>query len=350
VLAVLRAGRYVLGPEVEAFEAEFAGRLGVRHCVGVGNGLDGLRLSLEALGIGAGDEVIVPGHTYIATWFAVSSAGATPVPVDVDETTYLIDAAAVEAAITPRTRAIMPVHLYGQPAPVTPLLEIANRHGLAVVEDAAQAHGAAMDGTPTGTQGNCAAWSFYPVKNLGAAGDAGAVTTNDDALARRLRVARNQGALVRSVHEIVGSNSRLDEIQAAILRVKLRHLDRWNARRRAIAQRYLDSLRGTAIGLPAVVPGAVHVWHQFVVRHPRRDDLRAALTDAGVETLIHYETPPHRQAAYAHLGLGEGSLPRSERLAREILSLPIDPGLDEAVIDSISGVILDWDRAQRGST
>jgi dTDP-4-amino-4,6-dideoxygalactose transaminase len=347
VLAVLRSGRYVLGPEVEAFEAEFAASLGVRHCVGVGNGLDGLRLSLQALGVGAGDEVIVPGHTYIATWFAVSAAGATPVPVDVDERTYLIDPAAVEAAITPRTRAIMPVHLYGQPAPMSALLEVARRHDLAVVEDAAQAHGAAMAGVPAGTQGDAAAWSFYPVKNLGAAGDAGAVTTNDDALARRLRVARNQGALTRSVHEIVGSNSRLDEIQAAILRVKLRHLERWNARRRSIAERYLAGLSGTGLGLPAVLPGSFHVWHQFVVRHPRRDALRVALAEAGIETLIHYETPPHLQAAYANLRLAEGALPTTEKLAREILSLPVDPCLGDVAIDAVIAAALAWNRAER---
>jgi dTDP-4-amino-4,6-dideoxygalactose transaminase len=348
VLRVLRRGLYILGPEGEAFEAEFAERLGVRHCVGVGNGLDGLRLSLEALGIGRGDEVIVPGHTYVATWFAVSAVGAVPVPVDVDEATYLVDPAAVEAAITPRTRAIIPVHLYGQPAPMKELLDVADRHGLAVVEDAAQAHGASMNGVPTGTQGNCAAWSFYPVKNLGAAGDAGAVTTNDADLARRLRLSRNQGSLTRSVHEVTGSNSRLDEIQAAILRVKLRHLDEWNALRRAIAARYLDDLSDTTLGLPAVVPGATHVWHQFVVRHLRRDALRAALADAGVETLIHYETPPHRQAAYAHLGLAEGSLPVTEKLAREILSLPIDPLLGASETDSVSTAVTTWDKSLRG--
>jgi dTDP-4-amino-4,6-dideoxygalactose transaminase len=349
VLRVLRSGRYILGPEVEAFEAEFAAMLGVRHCIGVGNGLDGLRLTLEALGIGAGDEVLVPGHTYIATWFAVSSVGATPVPVDVGEATYLIDAAAIEAAVTPRTRAIMPVHLYGQPAPTARILEIAQRHGLAVVEDAAQAHGAAQDGIPAGTQGNAAAWSFYPVKNLGGAGDAGAVTTNDDALARRLRMARNQGSLTRSVHEMVGSNSRLDELQAAILRVKLGHLDEWNDRRRAIAGRYFGALEGSGVGLPAQVPGALHVWHQFVVRHPRRDSLRAALADAGIETLIHYETPPHLQAAYASLGLRAGSLPVTERLAREILSLPIDPHLGDTAVDAAISAVLDWDRRPAGA-
>jgi dTDP-4-amino-4,6-dideoxygalactose transaminase len=330
---------------VEAFEAEWAERVGVRHCVGVGNGLDGLRLSLEALGIGPGDEVIVPGHTYIATWFAVSGVGAVPVPVDVDGATYLIDVAAVEAAITPRTRAIIPVHLYGQPAAMVELLGIASRHGLAVVEDAAQAHGASLDGIATGTQGNCAAWSFYPVKNLGAAGDAGAVTTNDDALALRLRALRSQGSLTRSAHEMVGWNSRLDELQAAILRAKLGHLDEWNARRRSIAKRYLERLAGTTLGLPAVVPGASHVWHQFVVRHPRRDSLRAALSAAGVETLIHYETPPYRQAAYAHLGIAPGTLPCTDRLATEILSLPVDPLLVESRIDAVAAAITDWDRA-----
>jgi len=304
-------------------------------------------MSLAALGIGGGDEVIVPGHTYIATWFAVSATGATPVPVDVDEFTYLIDPAAVESAVTARTRAMLPVHLYGQPAQMRQLLRIADRHGLAVVEDAAQAHGAEMDGTPVGTLGRCAAWSFYPVKNLGAAGDGGAVTTNDGDLARRLRLARNQGALVRSVHEIVGSNSRLDELQAAVLRVKLRHLDRWNDRRSEIAAQYVDRLRDTSIGLPEVAPGAKHVWHQFVIRHPRRDSLRAALADAGVETLIHYETPPHLQPAYASLRMAEGSLPVSERLAREILSLPIDPSLGASSIDEVADLIVDWHASHR---
>lgn len=348
VLAVLRSGQYILGPEVEAFEDEFAGRVAARHCIGVGSGLDGLRLSLEALGIGRGDEVIVPGHTYIATWFAVSAVGAVPVPVDVDEATYLIDPAAVDAAVTFRTRAIVPVHLYGQPAPMPALLQIARRHGLAVVEDAAQAHGAALGGAPVGAQGRCAAWSFYPVKNLGAAGDAGAVTTNDDRLARRLRLARNQGAVVRSVHEIVGSNSRLDPLQAAILRVKLGHLEAWNARRRQIAELYLAGLRTTSLGLPGLVPNSVHVWHQFVVRHPARDSLRAALATAGFETLIHYETPPHLQSAYAHLGLAAGALPVSERLAGEILSLPMDPMLDDETIKTAISAVVDWDLSGGG--
>jgi dTDP-4-amino-4,6-dideoxygalactose transaminase len=345
VLAVLRSGHYILGPEVEAFESAFADHIGARHCIGVGNGLDALRLSLEALGIEPGDEVIVPSHTYIATWFAVSAVGARPVPVEVDDETFVLDPNRVEAAIGPRTRAIMPVHLYGHPAPMRDLLEIAGRHGLSVVEDAAQAQGARLAGRPVGTFGNAAGWSFYPVKNLGAAGDAGAITTDDDALARLLRLARNQGSIRRSVHEVVGSNSRLDPIQAAILTVKLRHLETWNERRRAIAARYLTELAGTSVQLPTVAPGVDHVWHQFVVRHPERDRLREVLATAGIETLVHYETPPHLQEAYAYLGFAAGSLPVAERLSAEILSLPIDPLLAPEAVDSVVAAILDWDRA-----
>jgi dTDP-4-amino-4,6-dideoxygalactose transaminase len=344
VLAVLRSGHYILGPVVEAFEDAFAAYVDARHCIGVANGLDALRLSLEALGIGPGDEVIVPSHTYIATWFAVSAAGARPVPVEVDEATFVLDPARVEDAIGPRTRAILAVHLYGHPAPMTQLLEIAARHDLRVVEDAAQAQGARLGGRAVGTLGDAAGWSFYPVKNLGAAGDAGAITTNDDDLARRLRLARNQGSIRRSVHEIVGANSRLDPIQAAILTVKLRHLEVWNARRREIAARYLAGLAGTAVILPRVAPGSDHVWHQFVVRHDDRDGLRAALTGAGIETLVHYETPPHRQAAYAELGLAAGSLPIAERLASTILSLPMDPLLTDAAIDAVIETARTWDR------
>ena len=345
VLAVLRSGHYILGPEVEAFETAFAAHVGARHCIGVGNGLDALRLALEALGIGPGDEVIVPSHTYIASWFAVSAVGARPVPVEIDARTFVLDPERVEGAIGPRTRAILAVHLYGHPAPMVELLDIAARHGLRVVEDAAQAQGARLGDRAVGTFGDAAGWSFYPVKNLGAAGDAGAITTNDDDLAGRLRLARNQGSAVRSVHELVGSNSRLDPIQAAILRVKLRHLDAWNLRRRAIAGSYLGGLSGTSLCLPAVAPGTEHVWHQFVVRHPDRDDLRASLASAGIETLVHYETPPHRQAAYAHLGHDRDSFPIAEELAGQILSLPIDPLLPEEAIDAVMARILAWDNA-----
>jgi dTDP-4-amino-4,6-dideoxygalactose transaminase len=345
VLAVLRSGRYILGPEVEAFEAAFAARVGARHCIGVGNGSDALRLSLEGLGIGPGDEVIVPAHTYISTWFSVSAVGARPVPVEVDERTYVLDPDLVEGAIGPRTRAIVPVHLYGHPAPMTELLEIARRHGLRVVEDAAQAHGATLGGREVGTFGDAAAWSFYPVKNLGAAGDAGAITTHDDALARRLRMARNQGSLERSAHEIVGSCSRLDPLQAVILGVKLRRLDEWNASRRAIAAHYLHGLADSSLRLPMVARGVDPVWHQFVVRHPDRDSLRDALARAGIETLVHYETAPHRQEAYASLRLGPGSLPLAEQLSGEILSLPIDPLLPVAAVDRVIATIQAWDRA-----
>jgi dTDP-4-amino-4,6-dideoxygalactose transaminase len=347
VLAVLRSGNYVMGPQVEAFEAAFAAHIGARHCIGVGNGFDALRLSLEALGIGPGDEVIVPSHTYIATWFSVSAVGARPVPVEVDEATFALDPNRVEAAIGPRTRAIVPVHLYGHPAPMADVLAIADRHDLRVVEDAAQAQGARLDGRHVGTFGDAAGWSFYPVKNLGAAGDAGAITTDDDALARRLRLARNQGSISRSVHEVVGSNSRLDPIQAAILGVKLRHLETWNGQRRAIAMRYVSGLDGTSLRLPTVGPGVDHVWHQFVVRHPKRDSLREALAAAGIETLIHYETPPHRQAAYADLGFAAGSFPIAERLSAEILSLPIDPLLSPAAVDAVIATIVAWDAPQR---
>lgn len=345
VLRVLRSGHYILGPEVEAFEAEFAAYTGARHCVGVGNGLDALRLVLGALGIGPGDEVIVPSHTYIATWFAVSATGARPVPVEVEDATFALDPGRVEAAITPRTRALVPVHLYGHPAPMPELLAIAERHGLAVLEDAAQAQGARLDGRSPGAFGAHAAWSFYPVKNLGAAGDAGGVTTDDGAMAAALRVARNQGSSRRSVHDTIGANSRLAPIQAAVLRVKLRHLDAWNGRRRAIARRYLGELAGTSLRLPVVGPGVEHAWHQFVVLHPRRDELRAALAAAGIETLVHYETPPHLQPAYAGLGLDRGSQPIAERIAAQGLSLPIDPLLAPAQVDAVVATVLAWDAA-----
>jgi dTDP-4-amino-4,6-dideoxygalactose transaminase len=344
VLAVLRSGSYILGPEVDAFESAFAAYTGVRHCIGVGNGLDALRLILDGLGIGPGDEVIVPSHTYIATWFAVSAVGARPVPVEVDPATFAIDPDRVEAAVGPRTRAILAVHLYGHPAAMDELREIAGRRNLRLVEDAAQAQGARLRGRPVGGLGDAAGWSFYPVKNLGAAGDAGAVTTDDDVLARRIRLARNQGSARRSVHEIVGGNSRLDPIQAAILRVKLSHLDRSNARRRSIASRYLERLSDASLELPLVGPDVDHAWHQFVVRHPARDDLRHALADAGIETLVHYEVAPHLQQAYAGLGLAPGALPVAERIAREALSLPIDPLLADEQVRWVIDTIHAWDR------
>ena len=325
---ILAGGWYLLGAELEAFETEFARYVGVRHCIGVANGLDALRLALLAMDVGAGDEVLVPSNTYIATWLGVSQTGATPVPVEPDAATLNIDPDRLEAAVTPRTRAILPVHLYGQPADMDPIREVAARHGLRVLEDAAQAQGARYRGRRAGALGDAAAWSFYPGKNLGAMGDAGAVTTNDDVLADRVRVLRNYGSRVRYVNEVQGWNSRLDDLQAAILRVKLRRLDEWNARRAAAAARYRDALVESGLGLPHVPEWAEPVWHQFVVRAPDRDALRQALTDEGVETLIHYPIPPFRQAAYASLALDPARYPIADAAALEVLSLPIGPHLD----------------------
>ena len=327
---VFASDRLILGPEVEAFEAEFAAYCGAAHCVGVGNGLDALTLILRGLGIGAGDEVIVPANTYIATWLAVTHAGATPVPVEPDAETFNLDPARVESAVTPRTRAIMPVHLYGQPADIDPIAAIGERHRLAVVEDAAQAHGARYRGKRVGTLGTAAGFSFYPTKNLGAFGDAGAVVTDDAALAARVRRWRNYGSQQKYVNEIAGVNSRLDELQAALLRVKLTRLDAWNRQRQVAAERYRALLAGIDLGLPPVPPWADPVWHLFVVRSPARERLRTALARMQIETMVHYPIPPHRQPAYAALALAEGSLPISERLHREVLSLPLWPQISEA--------------------
>lgn len=336
---VLGSGWYVLGPEVEAFEEAFAGWVGTRHCVGVGSGLDALHLALLALGVGPGDEVLVPSNTYIATWLAVSRAGATPVPVEPDPATGGIDPDLLTAALTPRTRAVLPVHLYGLPADMPAIGRFAAEHGLPVLEDAAQAHGAAIDGRRTGALGTAAAWSFYPTKNLGAVGDGGAVTTDDDALADRLRSLRNYGSRRKYVHDERGLNSRLDELQAAMLGVRLAHLDEWNARRAAIAERYAAGLAGTGLRLPSVPAGAEHAWHVYAVHTPRRDALAAALADRGVGTLMHYPTPPHLSGAYADMGLGVGALPVAERLARETLSLPMGPQLGPDEVTHVIGAV-----------
>lgn len=328
VTRVLHSGHYIGGPEVERFESEFARYCEADACIGVGNGLDALHLVLVAMGIGPGDEVIVPSNTFIATWLAVAQVGAVPVPVEPDPQTFNIDPARIEAAITPRTKAIIPVHLYGQPADLDPILAIARRHGLKVLEDAAQAQGARYKGRRIGAHGDAVAWSFYPGKNLGALGDAGAVTTSDPELAARIRMLRNYGSSTKYVHEMQGYNSRLDPIQAAVLSVKLAHLDEWNGRRRRIAASYLDALRGTALTLPSVPEWAEPVWHLFVVRHPHRDALQKTLAEAGVGTLIHYPIAPHRQAAFADMaGL---ALPISERMHAGVLSLPIGPQMTEA--------------------
>lgn len=328
---VLDSGWYSLGNELKQFEQEFAAYCEARECVGVANGLDALILALRALDVGPGDEVIVPSNTYIATWLAVTHVGAKPVPVEPDEATFNLDPARVEAALTSRTRVLLPVHLYGLPADMDPLLDIASRHDLKVLEDGAQAHGARYRGRRLGAHGHAVAWSFYPGKNLGALGDGGAVTTNDAALAERLRVLRNYGSRVKYHNDEVGYNSRLDELQAALLRVKLGALGDQNAVRRVIAAAYLDGLQGVSgLRLPQVPAECEPVWHLFVVRHPRRDDLARLLGEAGIGTMIHYPVPPHLQPAYAALGLGAGTLPISEVLHRQVLSLPMGPTQSDA--------------------
>jgi dTDP-4-amino-4,6-dideoxygalactose transaminase len=290
--------------------------------------------------VGPGDEVIVPSNTYIATWLAVSQCGATPVPVEPDARTYNINPVLIEAAITPRTKVILPVHLYGQPADMDPILTIARKHGLRVLEDGAQAHGARYKGQRLGAHGDAVAWSFYPGKNLGAMGDGGAVTTNDPQIADRLRVLRNYGSRVKYVHDVQGYNSRLDPLQAAILRVKLAHLDEWNARRRAIAQCYQQGLADSGLILPHVPEWAEPVWHLFVVQHPQRDALQQALADQGVGSLIHYPIPPHLQGAYAVAGWAQGTFPSAERMADQVLSLPMGPQLPPEQVKTVVAATL----------
>jgi dTDP-4-amino-4,6-dideoxygalactose transaminase len=339
---VLDRGWVLMGPELEAFEREWSQWLGARHAIGVANGLDALRLALEACGVGPGDEVIVPSNTYIATWLAVSELGAKPIPVEPDEDTCVIDPARIEAAINGRTKAIMPVHLYGQSADLDPIRDIATRRHLAVIEDAAQAHGATYRGRKIGAHGDAVCWSFYPTKNLGALADAGAITTDDDALADRLRVARNYGQRRRYVCEVRGWNSRLDELNAGYLRAKLPKLAEWNTRRAALAERYLDRLAGCGLQLPTTAPGNGNVWHLFVVRHPERDRLQQALEEVGVGTICHYPIPPHLQTAYADLGYHPGAFPIAERIHDTCFSLPLHPHLsDESqnqVIDALRHV------------
>lgn len=327
IARVVSSGWFIGGLEVEEFEADYATYCGAAHAVGVANGLDALHLALRAMDVGPGDEVIVPSNTYIATWLAVSQCGASPIAVEPDARTYNIDPARIEAAITPRTKVILPVHLYGQPADMDCILAIARKHGLKVLEDGAQAHGARYKGRRLGAHGDMVAWSFYPGKNLGAMGDGGAVTTNDPQLADRIRVLRNYGSRVKYVNEVKGYNSRLDPLQAAILRVKLAHLDEWNARRRAIAALYQNGLTRCGLTLPFVPDWAEPAWHLYVVLNPQRDALQKTLADVGVGTLIHYPIPPHLQGAYADLGLGKGAFPIAERIHDEVLSLPISPSM-----------------------
>jgi len=337
---VMKSGWYILGKELEAFEEGFAEYCGVKHCIGVGNGLEALHLILRAYGIGNNDEVIVPANTYIATWLAVTYAGATPVPVEPDEKTYNIDPLKIELAITNRTRAIIPVHLYGQPADMDPILGIAGQYNLKVIEDAAQAHGALYKGKRAGSLGDAAGFSFYPGKNLGALGDGGAVTTNDPVLATRVSVLRNYGSKIKYFNETKGFNSRLDPLQAAFLRVKLKHLDEWNNRRRRIAAQYLKALTGTsALSLPIVPSWAEPVWHLFVVRHPCRDIFQKRLAEREIATLIHYPVPPHRSEAYAEMGFAEGAYPLTEAISHTIISLPMGPHMSDEQVQSVVEVV-----------
>lgn len=342
VSRVLESGWYVLGEEVVAFEHDFAKYCGASHAIGVANGLDALVLSLRAIGVEAGDEVLVPSNTFIASWLAISAVGAVPVPVEPNPRTLNIDAKALDEALTSRTKAIMAVHLYGQPADLDPILAFARSRNLALVEDAAQAHGARYKGARVGGHGDVVCWSFYPGKNLGAFGDGGAITTNRDDLADRLRVLRNYGSREKYLHEAKGVNSRLDTMQAAILRVKLRHLDAWNERRRDIAKIYLNGLRDTNIVLPDIPEWAEPVWHLFVVQCTQRDALQKHLLDAGISTLIHYPIAPHEQAAYADIGFSQDRFPIASSISKNALSLPIGPHLSTEAAEKVVEDILDF--------
>jgi dTDP-4-amino-4,6-dideoxygalactose transaminase len=337
---VMDSGWYLLDSELESFEQEYAAYCGAKYCIGVGSGVDAVHLALRSCEIGPGDEVIVPSNTFIATWLAVTFAGAVPVPVEPDPKTFNLDPGRVAAAITPHTRAIIPVHLYGQPADMDPIIAIAEKHGLRVLGDAAQAHGARYKGRRVASLGNATAHSFYPSKNLGAFSDGGAVTTDDASLADKLRELRNYGSKVKYHHERIGINSRLDELQSSFLRIKLAKLDEWNARRKTIAHYYLSQLQGLPeLALPFVPPDIDPVWHLFVVRHPRRDELQRHLAEAGIGTLIHYPVPPHLSGAYSDLGQRHGAYPIAEELSRTALSLPIGPHLNREAQNHVIAAI-----------
>lgn len=342
---VLSQDTYVLGESVHSFETAFASYTNALEAVGVGTGLDALALSLRAVGVGPGDAVIVPSNTYIATWMAVSHVGARLIPVEPDPSTRTIDVQEVRSQWVPECRAIMPVHLYGHPADLDPLIAFAADRNCFVIEDAAQAHGATYKGVPIGAHGHLTAWSFYPTKNLGAFGDGGAVTTNDLGLAARLRSLRNYGTVSKNKNDIIGYNTRLDSLQAALLLENLNTLGLRNNRRRDLARRYLDGIRNPLVTVPAAPCYGQHAWHQFVVQSSQRDELRQFLADSGIETMIHYPTPPHLQAAYGSLGYREGSFPIAERLAAESLSLPISPEHTDEEIEYVIDVLNSFPQA-----
>lgn len=340
---VVDDSNFILGRQVDAFENEFAAYCSCRHAIGVASGLDALKLILRAIDIGPGDEVITAANSFIATALAISSTGAAPVLVDMNDKDFLIDVSALEAAITDRTKAIIPVHLYGQSADMDPIIKLAGKHGLKVIEDAAQAHGALYKGRKCGSLGDAAAFSFYPGKNLGAFGDGGAITTNDAALADRVRMLRNYGSSRRYHHDELGENSRLDTVQAVVLSAKLLRLERWNTCRRQIAEGYAEGLAGIeALRLPRVNEHAEHVFHLYVVRTNRRDELMARLQEKDIGCIIHYPIPIHLQKAYASMGWNPGDFPFSEKAADEILSLPVFPTMTHEQVDYVVNTITDF--------
>ncbi len=344
VEGVFASGRFVLGPANDAFERELASALGVRHAIGISSGTDALLVSLMALGVEPGDEVVTSPFSFFASAGVVSRLGAKPVFVDIDPSTFNLDAARLEEKLTPRTKAIQPVHLYGQCADMGPILEIARRRGIPVVEDACQAIGASWQGKPAGTLGELGAFSFYPTKNLGGAGDAGAVTTSDDRLAELVRRLRVHGSTVTYHHDRVGGNFRMDAVQAAVLTAKLPRLSAWNERRRAIAKRYdarfAEAARAGRIGLPAEASGRRHVYHQYVVRVPHRDDVRRRLTERGVATSVFYPIPLHLQDCFRDLGGRESDFPQAEKAAREVLALPMFPQLTDDEIERVADAVV----------
>ena len=333
-LEVLRSGWYVLGNEVKSFENEFASYVGAKHCVGLASGLDALWIAFRILGIGAGDEVIVQGNTYIASVMGITMNGATPVFVEPDEY-YNIDASKLEEKITERTKAVLVVHLYGQASNMEPIVALTRKYGLRLVEDCAQSHGATFNGQQTGTFGDIGCFSFYPSKNLGAFGDAGAIVTNDDRIAEDIRVFRNYGSEKRYYNKVVGANSRLDEIQAGFLRVRLKHLDELAEEKKAICERYLNEIKNDKLRLPTIRSGASHIWHQFVINTDRRDELIEYLDGNNIGTIIHYPIPPHLSEAYAYLGIKEGTLPITERYAKSVLSIPLYNGMTKEEQDYV---------------
>lgn len=340
---VMNNGWFIMGPELETFESAFAAYSGTKHCIGTGSGLEALHLGLRAKSIGEGDEVIVPAHTFVATWLAVSQCGATPVPVSCLNDTYNIDPQKIEAAVTPKTKAIMPVHLYGQTADMDPINAIAEKHGLFVIEDAAQSQGALYKGRPSGSLGHAAATSFYPGKNIGAFGDGGALVTDDDELAARLRRLRNYGSVVKYEHLEAGYNSRLDELQAAFLSVKLKHLNAWNSKRQKIAVLYQDAFKDTSLTIPFVPEWSDPVWHLYIIRTKERAKLQAWLEEKGVGTAVHYPIPPNKQKCYAELKL-QDRFEQENSMANEVLSLPLSPFMTEDQVSYVIDSIISYDK------